>query len=1419
MSSPSDAAAATAAAPTSPDLDLDGELQQLLKEQEEFLQQSKRPAAKVSRVGGGNAPAAHSQPTASTQQQQQEPALDGPQVLGSVVERDVIELNIRNVNVMPRAQAGGFPAVQRRGESLFGKRQRQAGLPPATVKPTAKPSRFSAMKKAEAAEREAAAQPLDAERQEIDRSNRARLQEMSVDEIRQAQQELMASLDPELIEKLMRKKTPKHKATKKASDASSALGGDTRRLGAGTGVGIVAGKTIVKDDEAPRQQTPPAAPIDLAKIQSEDELREQARLLPPEERAKHEWMQSPSTGSAAAGSASAKSAGDNKTKTRKEKLQATTERFDFNGERISSSDMEDQPSIPAHSGLFHHGDEPDAAGYTMGELIHLARSTVASQRAMALTTIAKILRKREGLVKRGDLAKVFPRVLPNDLPITMRIALDDQNYSALSAAISALHAFLVPSQDVGFSDAVSSWFEGRFGVVVSPPRIHLHQNIKENPSSSAVATKLEFETSQTEEVVYISTSESDDGTTISDEELTFLDPVQGFLNMDIGTRLRFILESIQLPDPSANDKMLDILLQIANHSPKAAKNLGSNAKLMKAIQRKFIESEEVLTLQEENEAALRLTVKALVLVRALCQGSRVVGAFLIGNGVIQSTKGFLAVQPSKGGNAALSSTSLALYYAIQTESLRIWRVLLKYGLDFHCFAYLFPVLCGFRGADLVRPAGEQPSESDKLVANEQHSLRQADGVTAALFAALEALCGLQTVHEAQHYFGQLDFFIHQAKDEVLAQFERREHADVGVDGDQGAVLAAALRFLAASAPLATKYHLDSSSIVQVLERLHANPATVWEAIAAFADVEVLSAVVYFHHQVLAHDLLGDDMDDDDVASAFFTNAKPHLLSAVSRGVQSLRGTTFEREAASARHVPQLCHLLTLTSDLIVRVQGRYGDGAFIASMYASGLSFMEAFVSGHEFWITELLTKLLFHPVVLQRVGFFPNEVDAVAISRVLVPIYQALVNTSNDKEEHSLRNFAVFNSSPTEKLSCQLRVPQYENEYVGSNLPLPGFWMFSPFSRTEFASSADSSTSNSRSSGGASDPSCAESDEMKLIVSATCRYLYQLETTTQGGSSSVSGAWRDVDVAYQREMRDEDKFFHLLHVFFAGAEVLFDPHVDTALHQFLRQFAVPVLKSKGSTTLLYDGLLRNLRRFQHLDPNFQSSEAAAGASFTSDEQIVMTFVEKLVAEFTSSSYGNVHFARCVTLLLASDFPIAIRKWVWRELYDCRLLQVLQSFAESDSETATFATTFARCTQSAVVHDEQLLQAMKQALSQRQITAGRGAFAFCVAVHHLTVYLFGRHDAAGSSMSFARQVLAQDLVRDAPAEVWRCLLSYDSSTAPDAAITSILSRSPELKPERVQRMTTHAGLTPDLLAAFSRVCDAAAAAASAGPET
>ncbi|KAI9982903.1 hypothetical protein PInf_006703 [Phytophthora infestans] len=783
--------------------------------------------------------------------------------------------------------------------------------------------------------------------------------------------------------------------------------------------------------------------------------------------------------------------------------------------------------------------------------------------------------------------------------MTLRIVLDDQNYTALSAAVSALHAFVVPVDDD--EEFVS---ELKYGTVVLPPTVHLHRND---------VTKSKSHSNEVNEVVYIDTTEADDGTSISDDELAALDPVQALVSMDLATRLRYILESIQLPDQDATEKMLTFY--------------------------QYIESEQVLTFQEGNTRSLQLSLKALQLVRVLCQGQRSVASALIASGLIQSTKGFLALKEVSCGD--VEGQAAVLFNQMQVESLRIWRVLLGYGLDFHCFAYLFPSLSGFM------QDGTDVSTARK----------------AALFAALESFCGLGSVHEAQHYFNQLGFFLDAAKDEAvrcIAALLKETEDDV----ETAVLLSTTLRFLSAACAHAVKYTLESSGLVEVFKLLQSSREVLPRLSDTATKRDLLLSIAGFHRQVVANGLLPDDMDDVEVEQTFGT---PLLVAATSAVSSS--------SAKLSHSLIQACEFTLVLGELIAAGPSDVVTVDFVQRVYHQALILVERLSGGTEFLTAQLIAGVLFHHRTLQLLGVFSDEADATRMSRVLIPIYQALVNAPRDQEAHSRQIFTGVSS--VSKFSCHLYLPLEEHTYTPSNLPLPSFWMLAPLSRIEYSTRDENSTDVASTR--------AHSDEIKVIVSATCRFVFELERLAPSPASIPSIA----------ELRPEDKLFHLTHVFFAGSDVLFDDHVDAALRQLLPTLVTSILRSSD----LYQGILRNLKRVQILESG--NDLEPSQNSFSSDEQQVLTFVEKLVAEFTASSFGNSHFAQCVTLLLAGDFPLELRKFVWKELQASHLLHTLTTFEVSSVELLK------RCTRGVSV-DVKLLQLMQQAVCNKQVAPAGG---------------------------------------------------------------------------------------------------------------
>jgi RNA polymerase II-associated protein 1 len=71
-----------------------------------------------------------------------------------------------------------------------------------------------------------------------------------------------------------------------------------------------------------------------------------------------------------------------------ESLPASALRFDFRGGLLPPRIAR---AIPATKGLHHHGEAPEAAGYTVPELARLARSAFPAQRCVAFQTLGRLL--------------------------------------------------------------------------------------------------------------------------------------------------------------------------------------------------------------------------------------------------------------------------------------------------------------------------------------------------------------------------------------------------------------------------------------------------------------------------------------------------------------------------------------------------------------------------------------------------------------------------------------------------------------------------------------------------------------------------------------------------------------------------------------------------------------------------------------------------------------------------------------------------------------------------------------------------------------------------------------------------------------------------------------------------------------------
>ena len=337
----------------------------------------------------------------------------------------------------------------------------------------------------------------------IHEENTARLAGMSEEEIAEAQQALRSSLPPELVRKLQQRGSERGAGagadhTAAGSVAAAATPVATPR-GAGAALGVV-------DEEAKLQWTTPVS----------------AQETGP-----------------AAGGAEAPGPGW---------------RFGFDGLVIGS-----QAALDARATeLYHHGDQPALAGYTLGEVVMMVRSTVANQRVLALQILEALVSRacsdlRAGTVRSPGAVEILDTVMAENLriPLLLRCALDDGHASVVRASIRTLHALLVDEQDVASRLTMACEYEGWRRCDAEP----LGSEGTDTPASEEESTIGE------------------------QERRCFSDLVGGLVKMGCLPRMRYMLEVLELPQTTLLD-IVRILRRISEHSTGVAREVAACPRLL-----------------------------------------------------------------------------------------------------------------------------------------------------------------------------------------------------------------------------------------------------------------------------------------------------------------------------------------------------------------------------------------------------------------------------------------------------------------------------------------------------------------------------------------------------------------------------------------------------------------------------------------------------------------------------------------------------------------------------------------------------------------------------------------------------------------------------------------------------------------------
>lgn len=336
--------------------------------------------------------------------------MDPTLLIGDIVERESTKKPVSDPSDDPiPTTSTGFPQHRRRWKPSAFKDRRAAG--------TGTPDRQSSSRG------EKPSQPSsfeENERKRIDQENRRKLEDMTSEEVMQAQRDIMNGLNPDMIQRLLQRSTidspvknspfdlPEEDASEKPQELPPKI--EVEDTPVSTKPAIIANtdadsrKASTKiPDDYDEDAEPPQPPSDLFPITDLPHSTHfpAAPSLPdldpsdpnflqtlhqkyfpnlPADPSKLAWMAPVPTQDSVADKESPYYPHP--------EIAVSALRFDFRGQFLSPRVSR---SIPSSKGLHHHGQAPEAAGYTIEELAHLARSAVPAQRCIAFQTLGRVL--------------------------------------------------------------------------------------------------------------------------------------------------------------------------------------------------------------------------------------------------------------------------------------------------------------------------------------------------------------------------------------------------------------------------------------------------------------------------------------------------------------------------------------------------------------------------------------------------------------------------------------------------------------------------------------------------------------------------------------------------------------------------------------------------------------------------------------------------------------------------------------------------------------------------------------------------------------------------------------------------------------------------------------------------------------------
>ncbi|CAB4387529.1 unnamed protein product [Rhizophagus irregularis] len=972
-------------------------------------------------------------------------------------------------------------------------------------------------------------------------------------------------------------------------------------------------------------------------------------------------------------------------------------RFDFHG-----NIMEKDADVPTYMGLHHHGDNPDQAGYTSSELLHLSRSRVSSQRIIPLNVIGRIMRKvRKGHYGIEKCKGITEWMIKMKLPIYLRTALDDTAESVIVAAVDAISALIIGGTE-GLDVEEEIW--DRSGRLYRGYESVALQDVPE------IKVKKHFGM----DIALQDENEEDMNTTEYHVRLASKDLIAGLISMDILYRFRYLLEKLRLPYIT-NEQIILMLIRFARHSHKSAMFIFECPQLVDVIHKKFLCVAWPVIYNNGDDALSRFpSLSAVKLFRLLCQSSGKISQSIIQN-YIETFLRYIVVNPSTISN----EFEMNLGYKILQETLRIYQTLAAHGLYHGILSQAYSVFGGYLSKEIIYSLSPPWQWKGDNIPQMKHKL----DIAISFFRLLEIWIrtskkdtgtdvesGAQPSEFINDSVELLDKFVSSFPFEIDNKIENSREFEKAL-----ILISSIARYIASWYQYLGGYPLkDTSQIKNIWERLKFDswqsskigiylsnrlPACLNAYYVSKKDIWQLSNLpgayypITFEHisksitMSVLYDLYLSYISLIHQISNLFSGDKEFSINSLSVI------TTFVPIDLIKHHIIKFppkrnwldffdrtrTYLLYEWMCAISSLIDKIGDDKF-QSQYSKKLLQVALIIMSHLLPGDENISLNILNRIFDGITALSPDPKRAEEIKKSLRSFYKNRIITSNTKEE-------IYSFSGQQEEDPTLLWNLTRNNSHGG-LPLSRAWIWTPID-VLYSKRSD----------------VIMDEEVRFEVVRDClEFGWEIMETCQDVARSSDVIDRNVE---RLVMNPAIVVLSIMKIFLLEGELYRNSNIEVWIDRILSRYTFGYGSEKERDAIV------------NLPEDSYSLEDAAKDVLTVP---FYTFFTDFSAIYAAESFGHKSFAQCIIVPLSTIYPFDFKLLVWGDLFE-----VLSTINIKYEEVICLNPSFNEGLNSyfwPLENNKALIQSYVNSIIHLKLTSEKTPFLYWIVIHHLNGFVF-----------------------------------------------------------------------------------------------